>query len=72
MTNGPAVLFLWGTLIAQQPDSIWSHNGTFELVKTAEQTFTNTRFASEIKISMDEAGNILVLRQGTKYKKLLK
>lgn len=51
-------------------DSIWSYNGTFELVKTGPGTFTNTRFANEITFRRDQDGEVGIIRRGVAHRKL--
>ena len=58
------------TLTTHQPaSSIWSYNGSFELVKTAANTFTNTRFANELIFERDQDGMISILRRESTYVK---
>ncbi len=59
------------TLTTNQPaTSIWSYNGSFELVKTAANTLTNTRFANELIIQRTGDGTLSIMRRGSNYTKL--
>ncbi|MEL7197929.1 MAG: serine hydrolase domain-containing protein [Pseudomonadota bacterium] len=58
-------------LTTDQPaNSIYSYNGSFELVKTGTNTFTNTRFANELTVQRTEDGEVSILRRGSGYTKL--
>lgn len=56
---------------SEPPDSMWSYNGIFELVKTGPNTFINTRFANELTIQFNADGETLVSRRGETYRRLL-
>lgn len=61
------------TLTTVRPaDSIFSYDGSFELVKTAANAFTNTRFANELTFQRTSDGTVSILRKGSIYVKSTK